>query len=81
MLYTVRLQDRSCEHLMLSWFDILARIVLAGSKYYLLFFIFHHLYGEKIHGKGPRSYLQEKIEKSELDKSVSEDKDPKKLNL
>lgn len=91
MLCAVRLQDKSCEHLVLSCFDILARITLPASKRILelakyiaglaiVFFSFHYLCGEKIHGKGPWSFLQYR-EKSELDRSASEDKDPKKLNL
>lgn len=91
MLCTVRLQDKSCEHLALSCFDILARFALPASKRILelakyitelaiVFFSFLCLCGEKIHGKGPWSFLQYR-EKSELEKSASEDKDPKKLNL
>lgn len=85
MLCTARLQDESCEHLVLSCFDILARIALLPSKRILqlakysvdlaiVCFSCHYFCGEKIHGKG--SAVQ-----GRLDKSASEDKDPKKLNL
>lgn len=69
MLCTARLQDESCEHLVLSCFDILARIALLPSKRILqlakysvdlaiVCFSCHCFCGEKIHGKGPWSFLQ-----------------------
>lgn len=69
MLFTVRLQDKSCEHLALSWFDILARIALCASKIILElakyiahlatgFSVFAICVEKKIHGKGPWSFLQ-----------------------
>lgn len=87
MLCTVRLQDKSYEHSVLPCFDILARMVLPASKRILAkyischyFFSFLYICGEKIYGKALWSF-QHHREKSELDQSVSEDKDPKTLNI
>lgn len=75
----------------MSWFDILARIALHASKIILelakyiahlatCFSVFAVCVEKKIHTKVLGHFCRTR-EKSESDKSVSEDKDPKKLNL